>query len=95
VRVVKKKNEVGVHRQGEVVSLKGDVLDNGKHTIAIVAGFFAPEINIKEKAGTTVLIPSTNEEGKVLGPFGKAGKCKVSFKDGTSAQVGQKAKLMI
>jgi selenocysteine-specific elongation factor len=95
IGVVKKKNEVGVHRQGEIVALKGDLLENGKHTIIIVAGFFAPEINIKEKAGTAVLIPATNDEGKVLGPFGKAGKCKVSFQAGTSAQVGQKAKLMI
>lgn len=95
IEVVKKKKEAGVHRQGEIVSLKGDVLENGKHTIVIVSGFFAPEINIKDKVGTGVVIPATNEEGQVLGPFGKAGKCKVSFENGTSAQVGQKAKLMI
>jgi len=90
-----KKLEAGVHRVGEVASLKGDTLENGKQNMAIVSGFFAPEINIKEKAGTKVLIPSTREEGMIVGPFGKAGKCKVSFEQGISARPGDKAELQV
>jgi len=88
-----KKLEQGVHRYGEVASLKGEALPNGKHSMAIIAGFFAPEVNIKEKAGSRVVIPNTGEAGKIVGPFGKAGKCKVSFQDGISAAVGDKAQL--
>jgi hypothetical protein len=88
----KKEQEKGVNRTGEVASLK-DVLDNGKHTMAIISGFFTPEVNIKEKVGTKVLIPSTSEEGSIVGPFGKAGKCKVSFPGGISAKEGDKAEL--
>jgi selenocysteine-specific elongation factor len=91
----KKKNEPGVHRVGEIASVKGDTLENGKQNMAIISGFFAPEVNIKEKAGTKVVIPSTKEEGTVIGPFGKAGKCKVSFEHGVSAKVGDKAELKL
>ena len=90
-----KKAEEGVNRVGEVASLKGDPLENGKHAMAIISGFFAPEINIKEKAGRVVLIPSTGEEGSIVGPFGKAGKCKVSFAEGISAKAGDKAELKV
>lgn len=83
----------GIKGTGEVSALKGDMLDNGKHPMAIIAGFFAPEINIKERAGAKVVIPSTSEEGAIAGPFGKAGKCKVSFPNGISASVGSKAEL--
>ena len=89
----KKAEENGVNRVGEVASLKGDPMENGKHPMAIIAGFFAPEINIKEKAGRVVIIPSTNEKGSIVGPFGKAGKCKVAFEEGVSAAVGAKAEL--
>ena len=80
---------------GEVSALKGDILEkNGKHTMAIIAGLFTPEINIREeKVGRKVIIPSTNEHGTIVGPFGKAGKCKVSFENGISAEVGAKAEL--
>jgi len=92
----KKKKGKGASNKvmGQVASLKGDILDNDKHSMAIIAGFFAPEVNIREKVGTKVVIPSTNEEGRVAGPFGKAGKCKVSFEGGISATaVGAKAEL--
>mmetsp|Transcript_19374 Transcript_19374/g.28679 ORF Transcript_19374/g.28679 Transcript_19374/m.28679 type:complete len:714 (+) Transcript_19374:61-2202(+) len=79
---------------GEVVSLKGDILEsNGKHTAAIIQGFFTPDVNIRERIGVKVFIPSTKEEGKIVGSFGKAGKCKVSFADGISANVGTKAEM--
>ncbi|KAL7557478.1 hypothetical protein ACA910_002369 [Epithemia clementina (nom. ined.)] len=83
----------GIKPHGEVVSLKGDVLDNGKYTVAIISGFFSMEVNIRERAGSKVRIPSTKEEGTIIGPFGKAGKCKVSFPNGISAEAGSKAEL--
>mmetsp|Transcript_12942 Transcript_12942/g.14809 ORF Transcript_12942/g.14809 Transcript_12942/m.14809 type:complete len:640 (-) Transcript_12942:90-2009(-) len=91
----KKKKKKAV-KNGSVVSLKGDVLEsNGKHTMAIITGFFTPEVNIRDAAGTHVTIPTTKEVGKVVGPFGKAGKCKVSFEDGISADVGAKAEMFL
>ena len=94
MEIVKKKKKASVVATGEVVTLKGDARDDGKYEMAIIAGFFTPEINIREKVGTKVRIPSTNEEGKIAGPFGKAGKCKVSFESGLSASVGAKAELL-
>jgi selenocysteine-specific elongation factor len=79
---------------GEVVTLKGEPTVGGKYEMAIVAGFFTPEVNIREKVGSRVRIPSTQEEGKVAGPFGKAGKCKVSFENGLTAPIGAKAELL-
>lgn len=86
----------GINLTGEVVSVKGDVLENGKHNMAIISGFFSPEINVREKIGSTVMIPSTDEVGTISGPFGKAGKCKVSFENGISpSAVGAQAKLQL
>ena len=83
----------GIKPHGEIASLKGDVLENGKHPIAIISGFFSMEVNIKERAGCKVRIPSTKEEGSIVGPFGKAGKCKVIFPDGVSADIGSSVDL--
>jgi len=63
----------------------------------IVAGFFSPEINVREHAGRGVKI--VGEEGvigKIEGPFGKAGKCKVSFEGGLPAEgtVGKRVDLL-
>ena len=93
IEVTKKAKKRIPEQVGEVISLKGDVLENGKYNIAIVGGFFTPEVNIKEKVGRKVTIPSTSEEGFIAGPFGKAGKCKVVFQMGISATVGSKAEL--
>lgn len=78
---------------GDVVSLKGEALTNGKHNVAIIGGFFSPEVNIRDYVGAKVVIPGTGDEGKIVGPFGKAGKCKVSFEIGISAEAGTKAEL--
>jgi len=65
-----------------------------KYPIAIVSGLFTPEVDIRQTAGRAVWIPSTKEEGTIVGPFGKAGKCKVSFEKGVSeSAVGAKAEL--
>ena len=92
---VKKKLPDGVKKFGEVSVLKGDNLPDGQHTVAIVSGFFAPEVNIRDHVGAKVLVRSTNESGTVVGPFGKAGKCKVSFESGISAEIGAKAELIL
>lgn len=83
----------GVSRRGEVASVKGDVYANGKHSVAVVSGFFTPAINIKEFAGTKVKVGE--DVGSIVGAFGKAGKCKVSFPTGISPDtVGSKAELL-
>ncbi|CAJ1946014.1 unnamed protein product [Cylindrotheca closterium] len=91
----KKKTKVKPEAIGHVEKIKGDVLENGKQTVAIIVGFFTPEINVREKIGRKVLIPSTKEEGSISGSFGKAGKCKVTFENGISAAAeGAKAELI-
>jgi selenocysteine-specific elongation factor len=92
--VKKKEKKATVVATGEVVTLKGEPNADNKYEMAIIAGFFTPEVNVREKVGSKVRIPSTEEEGKIAGPFGKAGKCKVSFESGLSAQVGAKAELL-
>jgi selenocysteine-specific elongation factor len=89
-----KKKKVKPEALGQVEKIKGDVLESGKHNMAIITGLFTPEVNIREKVGRRVVIPSTNEEGFIAGAFGKAGKCKVTFDEGISeAAVGAKAEL--
>ena len=100
IEIQQKKKKVAtkaaVTVKGEVEKIKGEVLENGKFNMAIVAGFFTPEANIRERVGARVLVSSTKEEGKVVGPFGKAGKCKVAFDGGISPEAaGSKAVLYI
>ena len=77
---------------GEIVKLKGDVLDNGKNTVAIVSGLFSMEDDISQHKGRMVFAAS-EEKGTVDGSFGKMGKCKVFFKDGISAEVGSQVRM--
>lgn len=77
----------GVHTSGQVVSVKTET------NIAIVSGLFSPEINIREFVAKTtcrviLIVPDKGKDddsekskhvGSIVGPFGKAGKCKVSF----------------
>ena len=80
---------------GDIESIKGEVLiHNSKHTVAIVSGLFSMEDNINQHKGRNVLAMSTNEEGELVGSFGKMGKCKVLFKDGISAEIGSKVKII-
>ena len=79
---------------GDILNLKGEVLENGKHTIAIVSGLFSMEDDIRQHKGRSVLSVSTKEEGTVDGSFGKMGKCKVVFKEGISADIGSKVKML-
>lgn len=73
---------------GEIDKLKGDILENGKSPIAIVAGLFTMEDDISKHKGRKVMAVSTKEEGFIHGSFGKMGKVKVSFENGVSAEVG-------
>jgi selenocysteine-specific elongation factor len=80
---------------GDIENIKGDILlNNCKHTVAIVSGLFSMEDNINQHKGCNVLAISTNEEGEIVGSFGKMGKCKVLFKDGISAEIGSKVKMI-
>ena len=79
---------------GQVEKVKGDPLENGKLPQAIIVGFFQPQDDVRERIGQFVRIPSTNETGTIAGAFGKAGKCKVVFESGVSADPGAKAELI-
>ena len=85
------KNNVAV---GEIVQLKGDVMENGKSPIAIVSGLFTMEDDISKQKGRKVVAVSTEEEGFIYGSFGKMGKVKVSFENGISAKVGSRVKML-
>ncbi len=79
---------------GEIEKIKGDILQNGKHTVAIVSGLFSMEDDITQHKGRRVCCLSTDEEGVVDGSFGKMGKCKVFFKEGISADIGSRVQIM-
>jgi len=91
----KKKKSSKAVGNGEITNFKKDsLLPDAKYSIAIVTGFFTQQTNIKDKVGMKVLLLSTKEEGKVIGPFGKAGKCKVNFVNGISDKsIGEKVQL--
>ena len=99
IEVQKKQKRVlpqGVKTFGEVLSMKGEPRADGLCETAIVGGFFSMEVDIKEYCGTTAKVVQTQETGSILGPFGKAGKCKVSFPDGISPdRVGSKIELVL
>merc|ERR1711862_694880 len=70
-------NKAAVEAHGEIVNLKPDP-NSDTNIIAIVVGFFKQEDNIQLYKGRKVLLHKTNViKGKVIGSFGKAGKCKV------------------
>lgn len=81
-------------RFGDVEKLKGDVMADGKHTMAIVSGLFSMEDDIGKHKGRKVVSLDTEEEGVLDGSFGKMGKCKVSFKNGISAAPGSRVKML-
>ncbi len=98
----KKVVKVTVEATGTIEKVKGDPLNGSddsnsktkKFPMAIVAGLFTPEVDIRPMVGRKVWIPSTQEEGKIAGAFGKAGKCKVTFEAGVSeGATGAKAEL--
>jgi len=80
---------------GEIVKLKGDTLDNGKTSVAIVSGLFSMEDDITKHKGRAVICIGTNDKGEIVGSFGKMGKCKVVFNNGISSEVvGSRVKML-
>jgi hypothetical protein len=75
-------------RNGVVDSVKSAEAD-GKNQMVIVDGFFTPEEDISKYVGNAVTTEA-GETGEVKAGFGKKGKCKVIFADGTSAVAGDK-----
>ena len=89
VKIKVKKSEI---RVGIVDVLKEEV--DSRFSIAIVSGAFKLEENIREFVGSHVVGPD-GEEGEVLGPFAKTGKCKVKFPKGIVGPVGTQIQIKI
>ena len=81
-----------------------------RYPLAIVSGLFTPDVDIRQKyigAKVNVLLNGKKEVvgggiddkdrqvGNILGPFGKAGKCKVEFPLGVYSPVGTKVELVL
>ena len=60
----------------------------------IAEGFFTAEEDQRVHAGTKVTA-ANGDVGSLVGPFGKAGKSKVAFAEGTDAAVGSKLALVL
>ena len=65
--------DTGKTRRGVV-----EKVSQAETRIAIVTGLFRPEDNIRTHAGTLVHAAG-GLEGVLIGPFAKAGKCRVEF----------------
>ncbi|CAN0199272.1 unnamed protein product [Ectocarpus sp. 8 AP-2014] len=68
-------------RDGVVDSVKEGVADDEPVAIAFVSGLFSQEEDIREiaKRGMSVRTETGGLVGRLKGPFGKLGKCKVVF----------------
>lgn len=78
------KDNTTVH--GKISNTKGEPMANGLYEVVIVEGFFTPEIDIREKVGMRVELKGSQNEGSIIGSFGKAGKCKVAFPEGIAKE---------
>ncbi|KAJ1450190.1 putative selenocysteine-specific elongation factor, selB [Pelagophyceae sp. CCMP2097] len=74
--------------RGTVERLKGDADASAKYAQIIAEGLFSAEDDQRASAGANVVVDRTGDVGTLSGAFGKAGKSKVDFPDGTSAVVG-------
>ncbi len=76
-------------RDGLVVSIQemggGGGFGEENHVMCIIDGFFTAEENVKLHKNKVVELEG-GMKGNLLGPFGKAGKCKVGFKSQTPLQ---------
>jgi len=81
-------------RVGTIVNTKGDSENSLYHSV-IVEGLFTPQENIREVVGSKISVVGTDQVGAIDGPFGKAGKCKVTFTEGVSVDaIGRKVELI-
>ena len=83
-------NGMGV-RSGTVESLKDEA---GGASVAVVAGAFRMEEDIRLHAGALVMGPQ-DQRGVLKGPFAKLGKCKVTFPAGCGIAVGALVQVML
>ena len=78
-------------RTGVVSKLKGSATSTG--LLVIVEGLFDPAENIRTYEGMTVvanLLVGPDSIGEIKGPFGKGGKCRVSFGLRSGVAVGMR-----
>ncbi len=82
-----------ISRMGVIDSLKEPLQgaeggkEGDKFAISIVSGAFKIQENIRACIGSVVLGPN-GEEGQLVGPFAKLGKCKVRFPTGIRGPPG-------
>ena len=82
-------------RAATVERLKGDPMPGtSRHQTIIAEGFFTAEEDQRAHAGAKVTA-ANGDVGALAGPFGKAGKSKVDFPDGTDAPVGTALALVL
>ena len=82
-------------RSGTVERHKGDPMaGTARYETIIAEGFFTAEEDQRVHAGTKVTA-ANGDVGSLVGPFGKAGKSKVAFAEGTDAAVGSKLALVL
>ncbi|KAH8052197.1 hypothetical protein JL722_10297 [Aureococcus anophagefferens] len=82
-------------RSGTVERHKGDPMaGTARYETIIAEGFFTAEEDQRVHAGTKVTA-ANGDVGALVGPFGKAGKSKVAFAEGTDAAVGSKLALVL
>lgn len=81
-------------REGRVDRVKVNGIGEEAGCVAVCSGLFSQEEDIRELArlGKEVLT-SLGMKGNLLGPFGKVGKCKIEFEQGTLVQVGDRVYL--
>lgn len=80
-------------RTGQIERLKGETTPDGRNFGAIVKGLFASEEQVLPFVHAVVETGS-GERGVVEKAFGKKGKVRISFPDGTLAQIGDAIQLM-
>jgi len=73
-------------RVGRIESIKAESTTDQRIDCAIIVGAFKMEENIRNFVGNKVY-NDNGEEGELVGPFGKLGKCKVRFLSGCSSAV--------
>jgi len=83
-------------RHGRLERIKGDRLENGRAAAVIAEGFFVAEEDQRPYIGDVVR-GQNGDTGKLVGPFGKAGKSKVDFSQegGTTLEAGATLSLFL
>ena len=76
-------------REGIVDKLKGDPVE-GRYFELIAKSFFTIEEDINGIFAGKRVVTANGDVGEIKSSFGKQGKARVSFAQGTTAQVGDK-----